>query len=147
MAADSIVKASVKWVEGLQFVGQPEGSRVAVVLDGPEAHGGLEGGMRPIEALVVSLASCTAMDVISVLQKKRQKVADFSVHAVARRADEHPRRLETVELEFVVRGHQVSEAAVARAIELSQTKYCGVTASLNAQVSYTFRVIPAGLED
>ena len=146
MAEDSLVEATVNWVEGLQFVGQASDSRIAVVLDGLEAHGGLASGLRPIEALLVSLASCTAMDVISVLQKKRQRVTAFRVHARARRADEHPRRLERVDLEFVVRGYDVSEAAVARSIELSQTKYCGVTASLNAEIVYTYRVVPEAAE-
>ena len=95
-----------------------------------------------MEALLISLAGCTGMDVISVLQKKRQRVTGFSVQVQGFRAEEHPRRYERIELEFVVRGWNVSDAAVARAIELSQTKYCGVTASLNCDITYTYRIEP-----
>ena len=93
-----------------------------------------------MEALLISLASCTGMDVISVLRKKRQKVTRFRVLVMGQRADEHPRRYTHIDLEFVVRGHDVSEQAVARSIELSQTKYCGVTATLNCGVAYVYTI-------
>ena len=77
------------------------------------------------------------MDVISVLQKKRQQVTGFCVNVQSVRAEEHPRRFTRIELKFVVRGYDVAPEAVARAIELSQTKYCSVTASLNAEIVTT----------
>ena len=140
MAEEATVAGRVAWVEGLQFVGQAAKSKGTVVLDGPQELGGLEGGMRPMEALLLSLAGCTGMDVISVLLKKRQPVTGFWVHVQGHRADEHPRRYERITLEYVVRGHDVAAEAVERAIELSSTKYCGVTASLNAEISHTYRI-------
>jgi putative redox protein len=138
--AGSNVRVDATWTAGLQFVGHAEGSGAAIVLDGSAEYGGIGSGMQPIEALLVSLVGCTGMDVISVLRKKRQRVTSFQVRASGTRADEHPKRYTHIDLEFVVRGHEVSEAAVSRAIELSQTKYCGVTASLNCDVAYSYRI-------
>jgi putative redox protein len=139
---ESVYEAEVTWVEGLQFVGHGEVSGTTIVLDGAPEHGGSSRGARPMEALLISLAGCTGMDVISILRKKRQKVTGFWVNARGMRADEHPRRYVRIELEYVVRGRDVSEAAVARSIELSQTKYCAVTGSLNAEMVHTYRIEP-----
>jgi putative redox protein len=139
---DAVYKAEVTWVEGLQFVGHGEVSGATFVLDGAPEDGGANRGARPMEALLISLASCTGMDAISILRKKRQEVTGFRVHARGIRADEHPRRYVRIELEYVVRGRDISEVAVARSIELSQTKYCGVTASLNAEIVHTYRIEP-----
>lgn len=140
MSAGDAYHADVTWVQGLQFVGRGETSGVGLVLDGAPEFGGLGSGVRPMEALLISLAGCTGMDVVSILRKKRQHITGFHVKVRGFRAEEHPRRYERIELEFVVRGWDVSEVAVARSIELSQTKYCGVTASLNCDVSYTYRI-------
>ncbi|MBC7234647.1 MAG: OsmC family protein [Chloroflexi bacterium] len=140
MASEGGLDVQVRWVEGLQFVGRAETSGAAIVLDGAPEHGGFGSGPRPMETLLLALAGCTAMDVISILQKKRQKVTGFRVYAHGDRAEEHPRRYTRIKLEFVVRGWDVEEEAVARSIELSQTKYCSVTASVNAEVTYTYRI-------
>jgi putative redox protein len=132
--------ATATWVNGLQFVAQAHLSGVAAVLDGAPEVGGTGAGMRPLEALLVSLITCTAMDVISILRKKRERVTGFKVHARGDRQDEHPRVFTDIEIEFVVRGYGISETAVARAIELSQTKYCSVTNSLKAHITYTYRI-------
>ncbi|MEN6479513.1 MAG: OsmC family protein [Anaerolineales bacterium] len=131
----------VKWVEGLQFLAQANGSHGAFVVDGTPDLGGLGTGVRPMEALLASLASCTGMDVISVLRKKRQDVRAFRVLVRGERAQEHPRRWVKINLEYVVTGVGLSEEAVARAIELSLTKYCGVRATLNAEITSTYRLI------
>ena len=133
-------RASVTWVQSMQFVAHAEKSGGAFVLDGTPEVGGFGSGMLPMEALLASLASCTGMDVISVLRKKRQKVMSFVVNVKGERAQEHPKGYVHIELEFVVGGVDISESAVARAIELSQTKYCGATASLKPEVSYTYRI-------
>ena len=142
MSTDGEYRAEAVWVQGLQFVGRAEGSESAFVLDGLRDHGGLESGVRPMEALLISLASCTGLDVISILQKKRQRVTAFQVQVTGVRADEHPRRYVRIELAFIVRGWDVDEAAVARSIELSQTKYCGVTASLSCEVTSRYHIEP-----
>ena len=140
MSADHAVSAHVTWVEGMQFVARGEVSGVAVVLDGAAGHGGFGSGPRPMEMLLLGLAGCTGMDVISILQKKRQKVSGFAMHLHGYRADEHPKRYMRIEIEYVFRGENLSPEAIARSIELSQTKYCSVSASLNAEIAYTFRI-------
>jgi putative redox protein len=77
------------------------------------------------------------MDVISILQKQRQDVTGFDVHVGGTRAADHPRRYTDIAIEFVVRGRNVSPASLARAVELSETKYCSVTASLNPDIRWT----------
>jgi putative redox protein len=135
------------WVDGMQFVAHAATSDSAMVLDGAPEHGGLGSAVRPMEALLASLAGCTAMDVISVLQKKRQQVTAFHINVHGHRVDEHPRRYERIDLEYVVRGYGVTDEAVARSIELSLTKYCSVTATLNAEITSTFRVEGEGNEE
>jgi putative redox protein len=86
-----------------------------------------------MQLLLMGLAGCTAMDVISILQKKRQQVTGMEVNVVGDRVDEHPRYYRDIELEFVVRGHKVDPKAVARAIELSETKYCSASENLRGR--------------
>lgn len=134
------IQAKVTWTEGLQFVGSGGTSGATVLLGGGPQHGGPGMGVRPVEALLISLAGCTGMDVISILRKKRQRVTSFHVNVRGLQEEEHPHRFIRVELEYVVRGEDVSEKAVARSIELSLTKYCSVTASLNCDVEHAFRL-------
>jgi putative redox protein len=138
--AGNTLQAQATWVEGLQLVASGEASGIALVLDGKKEDGGTESGVRPMEALLLSLAGCTGMDVVSVLKKKRQHVTGFRINLLGTRAEEHPRRYLRIQLEYIVRGWNVSEEAVARAIELSMTKYCSVRATLNCEVVYTQRV-------
>ncbi|MGI6379171.1 MAG: OsmC family protein [Anaerolineae bacterium] len=140
MAEQRPYGATLRWTEGMQFVATAGGSNHAIVLDGNPEVGGADTGMRPMEALLCALGSCTAMDVISVLQKKRLDVRAFEVRLAGQRAEEHPKRYTHITLTFVVTGHGIPESAVERAIELSQTKYCGATASLNAEIDYTYEV-------
>ncbi len=93
-----------------------------------------------MELLLLALGGCTGMDVISILRKKRQDISGLEIRVRGIRAPEHPRRYEEIEVEFVVRGRNVSEAAVARSIELSHGKYCGVTATLDAPVRTSYRI-------
>ena len=85
----------------------------------------------PMELLLLALGSCTAVDVISILKKKRERVTDYRVEVRGERRDEHPRKYTRLEVRHIVRGRGVSEKAVAQAIELSETKYCSVAATLS----------------
>jgi putative redox protein len=97
--------------------------------------GGDEDGFRPMELIAIGLAGCTAMDVISIMQKKRQKVDAFEVRIHAERAQEHPRVFTDIEVEYIVHGENVQEEALRRSIELSETKYCPAQAMLRQAVS------------
>ena len=88
----------------------------------------------PMELLLIALGSCTAVDVISILQKKREQVTDYRVEVRGERRDEHPRAYTRMEVRHIVRGRALSEKAVAQAIELSETKYCSVAATLRPGV-------------
>jgi putative redox protein len=118
-------EVSATWRGGMHFEGSP-GDEITVQLDAAEEFGGQGKGTRPQKLMLVSLAGCTGMDVISILRKKQQTVTGFEVRVRAERADEHPRVYTHIWLTYVVKGKNVDPAAVKRAIELSITKYCPV---------------------
>ncbi len=116
----------------------------AVIMDAAPDVGGKNEGPRPMELLLVALAGCTAMDVISILRKKRQPMEGFAMEVRGERAPEHPKVYTDIDLLYVVKGN-VDPQAVVRAIELSATKYCSVSAMLRktARIRYRYRVEPA----
>ena len=120
------MEAKVTWQKEMQFVGMAE-SGFPVKMDG---HSGPETGASPMELVIMALAGCTAMDVISILTKKKMNVTGLEVKVHADRTDEQPRRFKRAVLEYIVRGHGVDEASLLRAIDLSITRYCSVHASL-----------------
>ncbi len=121
--------AKATWKHGLSFEGWAS-SGFTVNLGAALDVGGENDGFRPMELLLVGLAGCTAMDVISILEKKRQQVTGFEVRAHAERANEHPKVFTEITLEYVVTGHNIDPEAVKRAVELSETKYCSAQAML-----------------
>jgi putative redox protein len=123
------MEAKVTWHEGLSFTGAAE-SGFQVALGSDPAVGGKNDGFRPMELIAVGLAGCTAMDVISILTKKRQAVVDFEVQVHAERAAEHPKVFTRSVIEYFVTGHNLDEAALVRALELSATRYCPAQAML-----------------
>jgi len=117
------MQAKVNWKGRMSFVGAAD-SGFQVNLGTEPQVGGDNDGFRPMELMAVSLAGCTAMDVISILAKKRQEITDFEVRVDAQRADEHPKVFTAARIDYVVTGHNVDEAALLRAIELSAERYC-----------------------
>ena len=107
----------------MTFVGMPD-SGFPVPMDADISFGGMGTGVRPMEMVALGLAGCTGMDVISILQKKRQAVTHFEVSVNAPRSAEHPKVFTSASITYVVTGRNVDEAAVLRSIELSMTKYC-----------------------
>ncbi|MGD2146126.1 MAG: OsmC family protein [Anaerolineae bacterium] len=136
-------KAQVTWVgPGLRLVGEADDRAIVVdhALPGEDRE---ETGPKPMQLLLVGLCGCTGMDVISILQKKRQAFTGLKVEATAKRAEEHPRVYTSIHLEFLVTGEGVDPAAVARSIELSQTKYCPASAMLGevAEITTSYRIV------
>lgn len=117
------MKASVDWKGNLSFTGTAE-TGFEVPLGAKPAVGGDDDGFRPMELMALSLAGCTAMDVISILQKKRQDVTNYRVEVDAQRAKDHPKVFTEAEISYHVTGHEINEEAVVRSIELSATRYC-----------------------
>jgi len=117
------MNAKVNWHGKLSFTGTAD-TGFEVPLGANPKVGGDNDGFRPLELMAVSLAGCTAMDVISILQKKRQEITDFHVEVDANQADEHPKVITNAVIEYHVTGRDVNEKAVVRAMELSATRYC-----------------------
>ncbi len=137
----STSKAYLKQVKGITFAGKTD-SNHWITVDGPENFGGSDAGIRPKELLLLSLAGCTASDVVSILQKKRVKLDDFEINISAEMTEEHPRVFTKIDLEYVFYGDNIAEKDVERAIELSETKYCGVTAMLEKalEINHTYKI-------
>lgn len=130
------MKARIKWVEDVSFVAE-SGSGHAVVIDGSPEHGGRNLGMRPMEAVLIGLGSCSAFDVVTILRKSRQKVTSCHVELEAERADAVPAVFSRIHMHYVIRGHSIKPAAVQRAVSLSVETYCSATAMLRPQVEIT----------
>ncbi len=122
--------AKVTWKGRLSFTGSADSGFVLPLGASPEV-GGDDDGFRPMELMALSLAGCTAMDVISILQAKRQEVTRFEVRVHAERAEEHPKVFTQATIEYHVTGRNVKEIAVVRSIELSTTRYCSAQAMLS----------------
>lgn len=141
-------KAQLMWQQGMKFVGMGETGH-GVAMDSSAEVGGEDSAARPMEVLLIGLMGCTAMDVISILRKKRQDVQDFRIFATFERAAEHPKKYTRIHLEYVAYG-DVDLKALERAAELSETTYCGAIATVRgvAEVTRTCRVeaapAPAG---
>ena len=123
------MEAKVTWKENMAFTGTAD-SGFTIDLDAKQAVGGEGRGFIPMELMAMSMAGCTAMDVISILRKKRQDVTSFEVRVDATRAEEHPKVFTGATIHYFVSGHNVDEAAVVRAIELTAKSYCPAQAML-----------------
>ena len=135
-------KAVVRFVADDLFVGTTPAGR-ALVLD---TNSQRSSAPSPVELLLVALGSCTATDVASILRKKRQHVISYTVEVSGERREEYPRSFTAMKVHHIVAGRAISPRAVAQAIELSETKYCSVAATLRPQVEIhsTFEIIEAG---
>jgi len=140
MAEEDTMRIQATWVEGLQFVAMGEASGTTVAIDTAHADGSQRQGTSPMELVLMGVAGCTGMDVITVLRKKKQLVTHFYINVKGYRNEDHPRSYHKIETEYIVRGYNVDPKAVERAIWLSQTKYCSVINSLKAEVVSSFRV-------
>ena len=117
------MQAKVTWGQGMSFTGSAE-TGFSLPLGADSIVGGANDGFRPLELMAVSLAGCTAMDVISILRKKQQQVSAFEVRVETSQAQTHPHIFEHASILYHVTGHNLDESALLRAIELSALKYC-----------------------
>lgn len=130
------MKARIKWLEGSSFEAESDSGHT-LLIDGPPDHGGRNLGMRPMEAVLIGLGSCSAFDVVSILRKSRQQVTGCHVELDAERATTIPAVFTRIHMHYVVRGHAVKPAAVQRAVKLSVDTYCSATAMLKPHVEIT----------
>ena len=137
------MQATVKWVDGVMFVGE-SGSGHTVVMDGPPDHGGRNMGLRPMELLLLGVGGCSSFDVIQILEKGRHKVTGCVAELTAERVDAVPSVFSKIHLHFVVSGHDLKVAAVERAVKLSAEKYCSASIMLGkagVEITHDFEVI------
>jgi putative redox protein len=135
--------ALVRQVRGITLAGKTD-SNHWVMMDGPPELGGSNAGTRPKELLLLALGGCTASDVISILQKKRVALEGLEIHVTAEQRDEYPQVFTGIHLEYVVQGDGVRPQDVERAIELSEKKYCSVSAMLRPAIpiTWSYRIEP-----
>ncbi|HBF37681.1 MAG TPA: peroxiredoxin [Firmicutes bacterium] len=107
-----------------------------IFMDAGTPEGGSDSGVRPMELLLHALGGCTGMDVVSILKKMQIDLEDFSIEISGERAPEHPKKYTDIHLIFKVMGPNIDRDKVNRAVELSQTKYCSIAASLNSKLTY-----------
>jgi len=138
------MKARIKWVEHMTFVGE-SGSGHSVVMDGAPENGGRDLGIRPMEMLLLGLGGCTAFDVVMILGKARQAVSDCVVEIEAARADTEPKVFTKIHVHFVVTGQDLADKHVARAVELSAEKYCSASIMLGktAVITHDYEIVAA----
>ncbi len=139
------MQARVKWVEEVLFMGQ-SGSGHTVMMDGPEEVGGRNLAPRPMEMLLMGLGGCSTFDVVSILKKSRQQVESCEVEIRAERAETEPKVFTSIDLHFVVRGQNLKEAAVQRAVSLSAEKYCSASIMLEqggVKISHSYSMVEA----
>jgi putative redox protein len=127
---DNQTKATIHFADNEFFIGVTPSGHAQVM----ETNSTRSAAATPMELLLLALGGCTGVDVISILKKKRQQVTDYRIEVSGERRDEFPRSFTRLFVKHIVRGHGVTEQAVAQAVELSETKYCSVAATLRGGV-------------
>lgn len=142
-----MMKARIKWVEAMTFVGE-SGSGHSVVMDGAPESGGRDLGIRPMEMLLLGMGGCTSFDVVMILKKARQQITDCVVNLEATRADTDPKVFTRIHAHFVVTGHALADKQVARAVKLSAEKYCSASIMLGktATITHDYEIVNSDSE-
>ena len=136
------MKARIKWIENVAFVGETESGH-ALVMDGSAEAGGRNIGPRPMETVLIGTGACSAFDVIHILKKSREPVSDCVVELSAERADVDPKVFTAIHFHYIVTGKALDPAKVSRAISLSADKYCSASAMFakTAAITHDFEII------
>ena len=136
------MKCRVKWLDHMSFVGESDSGH-SVVMDGAPEAVGRDLGIRPMEMLLLGLGGCTAFDVVSILQKSRQKMVDCEVEIEAERATDIPKVFTKIHIHFIVSGKDLDPNRVAKAVSLSADKYCSASRMLEkaATITHDFEVV------
>jgi len=135
-------RARVKWVENFKFLGTaPSGHSIA--LDGPTEIGGEGSAVKPGELTLIALGGCTGIDVVSILKKMRVDFNSFEIVVDAEPRAEHPKSWEKIHVKYIITGPGIDESKVKKAIDLSEEKYCSVSAMLKAgaEITYDYEII------
>jgi putative redox protein len=133
---------SVNWVDGLLMVGKSDSGHT-ITMDGPPESGGENLGVRPMEMLLLGVAGCTMIDVVTTLKKMRQDLSHCETKINAERATDHPKVFTDIHIQFIVKGKDLDSKKVDKAITLSAEKYCSASIMLGetATITHDFKVI------
>ena len=133
---------SVNWVDGMLMVGKSHSGH-SITMDGPPEIGGENLGVRPMEMLLLGVAGCTMIDVVTTLKKMRQELTHFETKVNAERADDHPKVFTDIHIQFIVKGKDLDPKKVEKAITLSAEKYCSASIMLGktASISHDFEIL------
>jgi putative redox protein len=133
---------SVNWVDGLLMVGKSDSGHT-ITMDGPPESGGENLGVRPMEMLLLGVAGCTMIDVVTTLKKMRQDLSHLETKINAERATDHPKVFTNIHIQFILKGQNLDEKKVDKAITLSAEKYCSASIMLGetATITHDFEVI------
>ncbi len=125
----------LEYLQDLQFKAYSDnGNGYSVLLDTSKEAGGNDEGIKPTDLILAGLAGCSSMDIVSILKKKRQNIISYSANVSGERAETHPRVFTKMVITYEIKGENIDEQAVKRAIELSKDKYCSVWAMLKNAV-------------
>ena len=130
------MKTQIKWMQDVSFKGKSESGH-EVILDGPEELGGKSLGMRPMEMMLIGMGGCTSFDVVTILKRSRQQITGCIAEIDAIRADAIPKVFTSIHIHFLIKGIDLQEKAVERAVELSANKYCSASIMLGKSVKIT----------
>ena len=133
---------SVNWVDGMLMVGKSHSGH-SITMDGPPEIGGDNLGVRPMEMLLLGVAGCTMIDVVTTLKKMRQELTHCETKVNAERADDHPKVFTDIHIQFLVKGNDLDSKKVEKAITLSAEKYCSASIMLGntASISHDFEIL------
>ena len=133
---------SVNWIDGMLMVGKSHSGH-SITMDGPPEIGGNNLGVRPMEMLLLGVAGCTMIDVVTTLKKMRQDLTNCETKLSAERADEHPKVFTDIHIQFIVKGKDLDPKKVEKAITLSAKKYCSASIMLGktASISHDFEIV------
>jgi putative redox protein len=136
------MKARVKWVENVKFLGESDSGHT-VLMDGPPEGGGENLGIRPMETLLVGMGGCTAYDVVQILKKGRHDIRDCELRLDAERAETDPKVFTKIHIHYTIKGKNLTDAAVKRAIDLSAEKYCSASIMLgkSAEITHDYAIV------
>ena len=144
-----MVEIRTRWIDDLDVMGYDEQGH-SVLMSNSEYLGKVKKGIAPMEAFLYALAGCTSMDVVSIMKKKKVNFKTLETVVRAERAEEHPKYYTKIELEYIVKGWDIDPQAVERSVELSQNKYCPVSAMIrmaNIPLSYKITIIDYNKEE
>lgn len=131
-----MLTAKTKWTGGLKFEGITDFGH-KIVTDGGKKGGGEESGFKPTELILYGIAGCAGIDIIRILEKQRQKLTSLEIELIAHQNDEYPKPFHTIEIKYIARGENLDEKKLAKAIELSESKYCVVSQTIQNETKIT----------